>query len=407
MNPELPLLSLGSLEGSEKSYVKQRMMTPSDVSIPEIDKRIHKPIELRPITPSMEQLHGVIANINPKAVLDGFALLEATGVGFPHDARQANLSGRGYCAVVPEDMLFFSGLVYLDVSENQLPFESFANLPRLKELRMACNNISMIQPSAMLFEGYQRLLYLDLSYNRLQPISLCCLYTIPRLLELDLTGNGLKALPEDFYRLQSLEKLYLSRNKFQDNNVWYLLCGLYQLRHVDLSYNFLTQVPSLTESSLSDPFRVLSSVDVSFNYLSREEDVQALAHCPRLESVILYGNPLLGPTGEDVMKMYIESLVEYAMDCRSDAAHQGDIEVRRALSLSRCMTRGVCVCSGSRRFLGSVGRCCRKALRWGGRRCTALSPCSPSRKTKANGSRRVSGSSTGSERSSERRWRSR
>ena len=37
-----------------------------------------------------------------------------------------------------------------------------------------------------------------------------------------------------------------------------------------------------------------------------------------LETLILYGNPLLGPTGEDQLQMYVEDFIKECEDVRAD-----------------------------------------------------------------------------------------
>jgi hypothetical protein len=44
--------------------------------------------------------------------------------------------------------------------------------------------------------------------------------------------------------------------------------------------------------------------------------VQPFINLQRIKSVMLYGNPVLGPTGEDSMKIYIEDLANAAIDSR-------------------------------------------------------------------------------------------
>jgi hypothetical protein len=264
---------------SERTSLKQRYLTPQDVSMPDVGGYAkHTPIELKPSSRTLGvpiQSADALSNIPAGQVLDGFMLLEATGMGFPNDARQAVLQGRKLQAVVEEDLIFYTGLLFLDVSDNLLPFSSFSVLPKLRELRMACNNIrdisdlsatssghqnnvqmasSLAAPSevgAMMMPppvpqhggGFAKLMYLDLSYNRLTVESVRSLYGISTLVELDLTGNNLKNLPGDLYMFQKLERLNVSRNKIQDNSIFVSCGSIYYLRSLNVSYNYLSQVP--------------------------------------------------------------------------------------------------------------------------------------------------------------------
>ena len=72
--------------------------------------------------------------------------------------------------------------------------------------------------------------------------------------------------------------------------------------------------------------RFLEVLDLSFNYFSEEEKVECLVTLPRLVTLMLYGNPLLGPTGEDPMFVYIEELVNKAYISRN-GSNIRDIDV--------------------------------------------------------------------------------
>ncbi len=175
-----------------------------------------------------------------RSTLDGFKLLEATGMGFPEDGRVAHLSDRMLTNVIEDDMSFFTGLLMLDVSENRLKLNYFETMPRLKELRIACNMIRNIEGIA----GFYRLQILDLSYNSLTHDSVRQLYKLPNLRELDLCGNELKVLPEDMYMFSNLERLLLEHNKIEDSFVFDILGKMPTLRDVTLAYNSLAEVPS-------------------------------------------------------------------------------------------------------------------------------------------------------------------
>jgi hypothetical protein len=67
---------------------------------------------------------------------------------------------------------------------------------------------------------------------------------------------------------------------------------------------------------------------LSFNYFSSEDDIRSIHGMPRLTRLLLYGNPVLGPTGEDPLFTYIEDLVEESAKVREEAGSQmPDIEV--------------------------------------------------------------------------------
>jgi Leucine-rich repeat (LRR) protein len=218
-------------------------ITPSHVHLPhssqsnhqrKIKNRIHQPVY---INNSL-----IESKTTTYKILDGFALLEASGLGFPEDSRRITITGQGYSSVINEDLLFFTGLVYLDVSDNYFDFHCFEILPRLKELRIVCNNIESITDLAS-SSGYRQLQALDLSYNRLSQESVLSLAALPNLRELDLSGNNLMTLPGELCLFATLERLILEHNKFSDNNIFYELGTLPNLRELDLAFNLLSLIP--------------------------------------------------------------------------------------------------------------------------------------------------------------------
>lgn len=220
-------------KGIQIKTITPHNITPSDVEIPEKKKgiKIHQPIY---INNSL-----IESKTTTCRVLDGFALLESTGLGFPEDCRKATLTGVGYSSIIEEDLLFFNGLVYLDVSDNFFDFKCFEILPRLKELRIVCNNIETIEQ----LNGYEALQCLDLSYNKLTPESVLNLAILPNLRELDLSGNNLMTLPPQMELFLNLERLVLEHNKISDNNIFFELSTLPKLRDLDLAFNLLSCIP--------------------------------------------------------------------------------------------------------------------------------------------------------------------
>uniref|UniRef100_A0A7S3XTX8 Leucine-rich repeat-containing protein 51 n=1 Tax=Heterosigma akashiwo TaxID=2829 RepID=A0A7S3XTX8_HETAK len=224
--------------------------------------------------------------------LDGFDLLQAAGVQFPDEARRADASGKGYEEVNTADLGYFVRLATLDVSENHLALEWFCRLPRLKDLRLAYNGLTALGPQ----EGYPALMRLDLSYNAVEPAALGCLAALPRLRALDLTSNGLAELPDALAGFHTLEILTLEHNQF-DGEIPLVLAEIPKLRELYLAFNFIDTAPA--ECAAEGQFPALDLLDLAFNYVAAERDVLPLAALPVLTRVILYGNPLAGPTGED------------------------------------------------------------------------------------------------------------
>jgi hypothetical protein len=140
---------------------------------------------------------------------------------------------------------------------------------------------------------------------------------LPNLRDLDLCGNNLGILHDDWASFVSLEKLLLNYNRLEDNYIFLSLCSAPGLRTLSVANNFLSEFPS---EVLTEGFTLLETLDVSFNYFPTEASLSSATQLPRLTVLQLYGNPLLGPSGEDPTYIYIESLVEDAVTFRESAA---------------------------------------------------------------------------------------
>lgn len=57
-------------------------------------------------------------------------------------------------------------------------------------------------------------------------------------------------------------------------------------------------------------YRLLESLSLAFNFFGTDESVEAAIRLPRLLLLTLYGNPLLGPTGEDSSGAYVEDMYQ-------------------------------------------------------------------------------------------------
>lgn len=129
-------------------------------------------------------------------------------------------------------------------------------------------------------------------WNRLQFVSCAC--------------NGLVLMDESLQLLPSVETLDLSRNKFAkvDN-----LRKCTKLKHLDLGFNHLRTIASLSEVSCHivklvlrnnalttlrgiEKLKSLEGLDVSYNIISNFSELEILAGLPCLQSLWLEGNPL-------------------------------------------------------------------------------------------------------------------
>lgn len=249
--------------------------------------------EIREQHPKVRRKQRVTLEKGEKRILDGFALLEASGVALPDKALMINLSDKDYTGVAEDDLAFFTEMTYLDVSENYLQLSNFINLPKLKELKLACNNIRDIKREHLQMpENFTSLRLLDLSFNRLSCSSVLSIGCLPCLRELNLCGNQLISLPILTGLYSTLEKVILERNKLDSCEVFSSLACLPKLREIGLAYNFLKNIPSATCGA--GTFQNLEVLDLAYNSFVHESSVEAVLEMPRITSVLLYGNPLLG-----------------------------------------------------------------------------------------------------------------
>lgn len=83
------------------------------------------------------------------------------------------------------------------------------------------------------------------------------------------------------------------------------------LRELNLAFNYFTGI-HFTPLTAEYAFPLLEVLDLGFNYVGHETHVEGLIFLERLQRIILYGNPLAGPTGEDPLGLCVEALITKA-----------------------------------------------------------------------------------------------
>lgn len=73
--------------------------------------------------------------------------------------------------------------------------------------------------------------------------------------------------------------------------------------------------------------RLLSSISLAFNFFGSDGSVEPALSLPRLSLLTLYGNPLLGPTGEDTSGIYVEDLYMVSEDIEQRLFPQRHLKV--------------------------------------------------------------------------------
>lgn len=230
------------------------------------------------------------SNDSPRT-LDGFLLLDWCRVEFPDEVAQAFLSDMHITDVVAEDLLFFTNLTRLDMSDNEAPLEPFGCLPALVELDFQCNALEEV----ILSNGFQSLEVLNLSFNCLGPKDLEELSNLLRIRELYLGSNRIRSLPPIMDRFSRLETLSLESNNISGQEVFSFLAIMPRLRNLNLSYNKITGFPEFAltlEEKRGAGFYNLIYLNLAHNMITDEEAVVYTTELRSLRKLILYGNPL-------------------------------------------------------------------------------------------------------------------
>ncbi|CCW62698.1 unnamed protein product [Phytomonas sp. EM1] len=286
-------------------------------------------------------------------VLDGFFILNAAGTDNPEAVEAVTLQCSYLTNSVPEDLSFFTKLVFLDVSENSLNVEDLVALTSLETLHIACNKISSLAginwvlqqqrqdsgapdgtecgPSASATLGTSKslslhdvllpnLTALNLSYNRIPAGHLSLLVHFPCLEKLDLSGNDIKVLPRDLSFLTGVTHFALENNQFRSSldkgdksDVFQSLSTMPSLVEVNLNHNQLFHVPPLSmHSGRGLCFPSIEIIGVADNQFQLTEGLVELGHLHRtLRQIVLTNNPIcVDPRNIEALKTAFSRIAE-------------------------------------------------------------------------------------------------
>ena len=216
------------------------------------------------------QLHEVFLNDNKIKTLDGALNLPKLRTLSVEINQLESLSGIEHC----------NHLRCLLASNNSI--EDIKALEKCRELE----RISLYRNHVMCLDVMERLPWLQhLDVGRNQLVSISGLGKCPLLQTLVLYENQITELPADpaeMY-LPLLRELWLSGNPLQklDFTGW-----MPSLEHLHVSDALVCEVTSLHQNKL------LRSIDLSFNQLSKMSDLTAFASCRSLEVIRLNDNPI-------------------------------------------------------------------------------------------------------------------
>ncbi|XP_066105791.1 tsukushi [Saccopteryx bilineata] len=155
-------------------------------------------------------------------------------------------------------------------------------------LDLSSNRLETVNESVLAGPGYTTLAGLDLSHNLLTSISPTAFSRLRYLESLDLSHNGLEALPADIFTSSPLSDVNLSHNRLHEVPVSAFTTHTQgRALHVDLSHNLIHRlVPHPTGASLARP--TIQSLNLGWN---RIRTVPNLRDLP-LRYLSLDGNPL-------------------------------------------------------------------------------------------------------------------
>lgn len=256
----------------------------------------------------------------------------------PSLAVEANINDRNLIGVVPEDLSFFTRLVFVDAGENRLLVSDFSNLPSLEELHLHCNMVTQLsdigdvataattagaaQPASnevgtdtagssstngaasnsdaaaeanapASASPFQLLHSLNLSFNRIPSHELVFLAHLPALTRLDLSNNNIRTLTLDFALsgAPNITHLALEGNKLKNAlHIFSCLAVMPSLVEVNLNDNRFEAIPSTTEMLAYLPSGIGGGSNNSNTNSEVEED--SLSIFPSLTALGIADNKL-------------------------------------------------------------------------------------------------------------------
>ncbi|TDZ13147.1 Adenylate cyclase [Colletotrichum spinosum] len=135
-------------------------------------------------------------------------------------------------------------LTYLDVSNNRLEQLEHAELHGLQGILKLNVANNLLKTLPQYFGAYKALRNLNISSNFLDhfPLFLC---DVGSLVDLDISFNNIKSLPDEIGKLQNLEKFVITNNSL-NNSLPDTIRGLSGLRELDIKYNCISNIDSIS-----------------------------------------------------------------------------------------------------------------------------------------------------------------
>ena len=225
-------------------------------------------------------------------ILDTLFLVELVGKTDISSIKHVDGSGKKLTGVDISTLRELCSLVTADFSDNKLPLEPFAVLPKLKELDLSCNMLKSFnfQSSEKLTEesrAWPALETLNLSFNDSSAF-ISELQMIPRLTNLNLSQNSISNLPTNLMHFTCLTHLNLSGNKINSDQNFYALATIASLQVLVLDNNQITSIPEFNFG-----FEALQDISLKGNEITYPEDISSLATLASLETINIANNPIV------------------------------------------------------------------------------------------------------------------
>ena len=224
--------------------------------------------------------------------IDTLFLVDTLGTAHFENIREIDASSKRLNAIDLSALAQLTNIEKADFSDNTLPLEPFAIMPKLQELDLSCNSLkSFDYKSSETMSGDERawpsLLVLNLSFNSCGK-SIQDLQMIPHLTTLNLSHNGLTTLPANLMHFTCLTTLDLTGNMLNSEQTFFALATIQSLQTLILDKNEIFRIPKFNFG-----FEALAHISLKNNKIDDIEDIKNLADLELLEDIALTGNPIL------------------------------------------------------------------------------------------------------------------
>jgi len=202
------------------------------------------------------------------------------------------LGNNGFTGVIPESFFGLSNLVVLGMDDNFLEstIDKFARFTKMQKLYIEDNLIEGQITEAMITNGWQEMVDLDASVNRMTGSLPANLFSLPALEVIDLHGNDfIGNIPEIPALDDSLFYLSLQDNSLV-GNLPESIVNATRLRHLDVSANLLTLPFPSTMSQMTN----LVSLHTGINGFTDHTLPDFLAGMTNLKELSMKQNSLTG-----------------------------------------------------------------------------------------------------------------